>query len=191
MGIGVQGKHQLPHPPDPLPAPVLHAEDRPHARDACSEQRQRIKGTFAYPQRPGAGLQRGGVEVALGARQMIVVLRLRNLLCSAHRTPIQVHEATIWRRMRKDHAAAAPVAGWVRPGARRRGCRAGRPGGQRAAAPADTAPWAWVDRTARVICAVVTSTSHAPRRSVVASGNKRERMACVCVETKVGSSSRR
>ena len=95
MGIGVQGKHQLPHPPDPLPAPVLHAEDRPHARDACSEQRQRIKGTFAYPQRPGAGLQRGGVEVALDARQVIVALRLGHLLLCTHRPTVEVHQLTI------------------------------------------------------------------------------------------------
>jgi hypothetical protein len=70
-GIGVQCKHQLAHPTHPVPAPALHAEDRHHAQHTRREQRQRIKGTLADPQRPGAGLQRGGVEVAFHARQMI------------------------------------------------------------------------------------------------------------------------
>src|SRR3989442_1575666 len=47
-----------------------------------------------------------------------------------------------------------------------------------------------IERTRRVSCAVVSSTSHASRRSVVASGNKRTRTLCSDVETKVGSSSR-
>ena len=114
MGIGVQGKHQLPHPPDPLPAPVLHAEDRPHARDACSEQRQRIKGTFAYPQRPGAGLQRGGVEVALRARQMVMPLGFGDLCCRTDSPAIEIDHPSLRCGMRKDHAAPAPVAGGVR-----------------------------------------------------------------------------
>src|SRR5712691_5477762 len=56
------------------PAPPLHAKDRHHTRDPCSEERQRIKGALTHPQRPGAGLQRGSVERALGAWQMVVAL---------------------------------------------------------------------------------------------------------------------
>ena len=43
-----------------------------------------------------------------------------HLLRSANSTPIQVHEAPVRRGMGKDHAAAAPIAGCVRPAARRR-----------------------------------------------------------------------
>src|SRR5215831_20152319 len=41
--------------------------------------------------------------------------------------------------------------------------------------------------TRRVICAVVSSTSHASRRRSVASGNKRVRTVVAGVETKAGS----
>src|SRR5678815_5689497 len=44
-----------------------------------------------------------------------------------------------------------------------------------------------VDCTRRVICAVVSSTSHASRRRSVASGNKRGRTVVAGVETKAGS----
>ena len=47
-------------------------------------------------------------------------LRLGHLLFSPHRAAVKIHQSAIRRRMRKDHAAAAPVAGRVRPGARRR-----------------------------------------------------------------------
>ncbi len=118
-GIGVQREDQLAHVPCPRPAPALHAEDGHHARDPCSEQRQRIKGPLAHPQRPGTGLPREGVEVALDARQMIVAFSFWYLLSSAYRPPVEVHHASVRRGMRKDHAAAAPIAGCVRPGARR------------------------------------------------------------------------
>src|SRR5262249_48896563 len=58
--------------------------------------------------------------VAFHPWQMIVALGFGYLLRRANRTPIQVHEATVRRGMGKDHAAAAPVAGRMRPGARRR-----------------------------------------------------------------------
>ena len=32
----------------PRPTPAVDAEDRHHARDTCSEQRQRIKGTLTH-----------------------------------------------------------------------------------------------------------------------------------------------
>ena len=48
----------------------------------------------------------------------------------------------------------------------------------------------WVDCMARVICAAASSTSHASRRSVVASGNKRAKMSGGCRVMKAGSSSR-
>ena len=51
---------------------------------------------------------------------MIVALGFGDLLCRPDRTAVEVHQAPVGRRMRKDHAAAAPVAGSVRPGARRR-----------------------------------------------------------------------
>jgi hypothetical protein len=47
-------------------------------------------------------------------------LGLGHLRCSADRAAVEVHQAAVWRRMRKDHAAAAPVARCVRPGPRRR-----------------------------------------------------------------------
>src|SRR6266446_5388175 len=37
-----------------------------------------------------------------------------------HRAAVQVHQLAVRCHMRKDHAAAAPIAGGVRPGARRR-----------------------------------------------------------------------
>src|SRR5439155_19556493 len=83
-------------------------------------ERQRIKGALAHPQRTSASLQRCSIEVALRAREMIMALRLGNLLGRPYCTAIEVHEATIERGMRKDHAATAPVAGRMRPGARRR-----------------------------------------------------------------------
>jgi hypothetical protein len=46
----------------------------------------------------------------------------------------------------------------------------------------------WVARTCRVICAVVSSTSHVSRRSSVASGNKRARIVVAGVEMKAVSS---
>src|SRR5712692_6526141 len=51
---------------------------------------------------------------------MVMPLRFRDLLCSAYRTAIEVHQASIRCGMGKDHATAAPVAGRVRPGAWRR-----------------------------------------------------------------------
>src|SRR5258708_5157815 len=51
---------------------------------------------------------------------MVMALRLGHLLSRLHRTAAQIHQSAIWRRMRKHHAAAAPITGWMRPGARRR-----------------------------------------------------------------------
>jgi len=45
-----------------------------------------------------------------------------------------------------------------------------------------------VERTRRVICAVVSSIAHASRRSTVASGNKRARMVVADDEMKAISS---
>ena len=83
------------------------------ARHARGLQRQRIKGALAYPQWPGTGLQRGGVAVAFLALQMVVTLGLGDLLCSAYRPAVEVHQAPIWRGMGQDHAAAAPIAGII------------------------------------------------------------------------------
>ena len=47
-------------------------------------------------------------------------LRPGDLLCSPDRAAVEVHQTTVRRGMRKDHAPAAPIAGWVWPGARRR-----------------------------------------------------------------------
>ena len=103
----------------PVPAPALHAKDRHDPGDTRGQQRQRIKGAFAHPQRPGTCLQRSGVEVAFHAREMIVALRFGDLLCGPYRPAIEVHEAAIWRRMRKDHTATPPIPCGMRPGARR------------------------------------------------------------------------
>jgi hypothetical protein len=47
-----------------------------------------------------------------------MALDLGHLFSSADRPAVEVHEATIGRGMRKDHAAPAPVAGRMGPGAR-------------------------------------------------------------------------
>src|SRR4029450_13061255 len=80
---------------------------------------ERIKSTLAHPQWPDTCLQRGGVEVTLRAREMIVARGLRDLLGGPYRTAVEVHEATIGCDVGKDHAAATPVAGGTRPSARR------------------------------------------------------------------------
>src|SRR5207249_694250 len=100
-------------------ATVRHLHRTPLRRrlaPAYSEQRQRIKDALAHPQWSSTCLQRGGVEIPLHARKMIVPLRLGYLLCSADRTAIEVHQAPVRYGVGKDHTAAAPVAGWVWPG---------------------------------------------------------------------------
>ena len=47
-------------------------------------------------------------------------LRLGHLLRRLHRTAVQIHEAPVRRGVGKDRAATAPVAGGMRPRARRR-----------------------------------------------------------------------
>ena len=103
--------------PNPIPAPAMHAKDRHDTRDTCSTQRQRIKSALAHPQRSGTCLQRGGVEAAFLPWQMVVALRLGDLLCCFYRTPVEVDQASIRHRIGKDHADATPVAGGMRPGA--------------------------------------------------------------------------
>ena len=124
-GVRVEGEDQLAHLAHPVPAPAVDTEDRHDTGHACSEQRQRIKDALAHPQWSRTCLQRGGVEIPLHARKMIVPLRLGHLLCSADRTPIEVHQAPLRRGVGKDHAAAAPVTGRMRPGAWRRIAHAG------------------------------------------------------------------
>jgi len=60
------------------------------------------------------------MEVAFLTGQVVMALRLGHLRCSADRPAIEVHQAPVRRGMRKNHAAPMPVAGWVRPRARRR-----------------------------------------------------------------------
>jgi len=55
--------------PRSRPAPALHAEGRDHARHARGQQRQRIKGALAHPQRASTCRQRGGVKIAFRAGQ--------------------------------------------------------------------------------------------------------------------------
>ena len=98
----------------------MHTKDGHDLWDTRGQQRQGIKDAFAHPQRPGIYLQRSGVEIPLYAREMIVALRFGHLLFSPYRTPVEVHEATIWRRMWKDHTAPAPIPCGMRPGTRRR-----------------------------------------------------------------------
>jgi hypothetical protein len=52
--------------------------------------------------------------------EMIVALGFGDLRSRPHRAAVEVHEVTIGRGVGKDDAATAPVAGGVRPGARRR-----------------------------------------------------------------------
>src|SRR5262245_17307730 len=87
--VRVEGEDQLPHLPGPVPTPALHAKERHHAGHPSSEQRQGIKGALAYPQWPGTCLQRGGIEIPLDAREMIMALRLGDLLSRSHRTAIE------------------------------------------------------------------------------------------------------
>ena len=49
-----------------------------------------------------------------------MALRLGDLLCCPYRTTVEVHQTPLRRRMGKDHTAAAPIAGGMRPGTRRR-----------------------------------------------------------------------
>ena len=51
---------------------------------------------------------------------MVMALGLGDLRCGADRTPVEVHQSPIRHGVRKDHAAAAPVACGMRPGAWRR-----------------------------------------------------------------------
>src|SRR6266446_2352065 len=51
---------------------------------------------------------------------MVMPLGFGDLLFGADRTPIQIHQLTVRRGVRKHHAAAAPIARWVWPAARRR-----------------------------------------------------------------------
>jgi hypothetical protein len=94
-GIGVEGEDQRVDLAYPVPALALQATDRHHARDACGQERQRITGAFADPQRPGICLQRRRVAISLGARKVIMPLRLRGLRCRPHRTAVQVHQAPV------------------------------------------------------------------------------------------------
>ena len=81
-GVRVEGKDQRADLPPPVPPPALAPKDRHHTGHAGSEQRQRIKGALADPQRTRASLQRGGVKVTLGTREMVMALGLRHLLGS-------------------------------------------------------------------------------------------------------------
>ncbi len=49
-----------------------------------------------------------------------MALGFGHLLCGTHRAAVEIHQAPVRRGMRKDHAAAAPVTGRMRPTARRR-----------------------------------------------------------------------
>src|SRR4029434_10164066 len=51
---------------------------------------------------------------------MVMPLRLGHLRFRTHGTAIEIHEAPVWRGVGKNHAAPAPVAGRMRPGARPR-----------------------------------------------------------------------
>src|SRR5947208_9896807 len=81
-GVRVEGKDQRADLPPPVPPPALAPKDRHHTGHAGSEQRQRIKGALADPQWTRASLQRGGVKVTLGTREMVMALGLRHLLGS-------------------------------------------------------------------------------------------------------------
>jgi hypothetical protein len=56
-GVRIKSIDQFAYLSDLVPTPALHTKDRHHACDPCSEQRQRIKGALAYPQRTNARLQ--------------------------------------------------------------------------------------------------------------------------------------
>jgi hypothetical protein len=114
--IGVQSEYEITYVARPIPAPALHTENGHRALHTRCEQRQRIERPLADPQRTRASRQRGGVEVTLGARQMVMALGLRDLLRRSHRTAVEVHQAPIRGGMGKDHTPAAPVAGRVWPG---------------------------------------------------------------------------
>src|SRR5262249_16800067 len=81
-GIRIKREDERTPLPGPLPAPALHAKDRDHTRDPCSQERQRIKGALADPQRSGVFLQRRRVEVAFRTWEMIVALSFGDLRCS-------------------------------------------------------------------------------------------------------------
>src|SRR5919108_2769015 len=62
-GISIEGEDEITHPSDPIPPPALHTEERHHTRHARCQERQRITGALAAPQRPATCLQRGRVYV--------------------------------------------------------------------------------------------------------------------------------
>ena len=124
----------------------------------AAQQRQRIKGAFADPERTSAGLQRCGVEIPLRASKVIMPLGLGDLLFCAYHTPVEVRPAVRpasyaerprGRRANRGldvarcpaphspHHAAAPGPGAYRAaaGTLRRGSRAEQPGRQRATRP--------------------------------------------------------
>jgi hypothetical protein len=51
---------------------------------------------------------------------MVVTLRLGDLLCCPHRTPVEVDETSVRHRMRKHHTAPPPIPYGMWPGAWRR-----------------------------------------------------------------------
>jgi hypothetical protein len=51
---------------------------------------------------------------------VIVPLGFGHLLCRTDGAAVEIHHVPVWRGVGKDHAATAPIVGWVWPGARRR-----------------------------------------------------------------------
>jgi hypothetical protein len=49
-----------------------------------------------------------------------MALGLRDLRLCPNRTAVEVYQASVWRGVRTHHAAAAPIAGGMRPAPRRR-----------------------------------------------------------------------
>ena len=61
--IGVQREDRFAHVADPVPAPTLHATDGHHAGDTSGPVEPAHQRRLAHSQRPGAFVQRGGVDV--------------------------------------------------------------------------------------------------------------------------------
>ena len=96
---------------------AVHTKDRHHPWHARGQQRQGIKGALTDPERTRARLQRGGVEIPLGTRKVIMPLPFRDLLFGPHGTTVEIHQAPLWRRVRKDHTTTPPIPSGMRPGA--------------------------------------------------------------------------
>ena len=106
--IRIEGEHQFPNLPKPLPSPARDSKDGHHPESTGRHQGSRIKGALTDMDRPISMAQGHPVEVALGARQMIMAQFPRNTIGS-YRSSIEVDQPALRIGMRKDQPAMLPL----------------------------------------------------------------------------------